>query len=302
MKAAIKKITNLATKPARMRRFQALKDEGLPEPIVSAVSFLLSGGGRVEEVISSVESARQDIAKRGSQPVEILYSPKPGSSGSQSTPAIRPEPGSSLNFTMERVARTGKDKTWGSVLYILARESRAEIVLELGTCAGMSAAYLASSEYCKELHTIEGSAALSGLARETLKKVTNKAHVYNDLFDDALDKLLPELPRVDCAFIDGHHEKVATIHYWERIAPKMRPGGVVIFDDISWSQDMRDGWIHLSRQPQFSHAADLGSIGVCICGDDDGREPRYWDLQSVLGKKKVGKPHGWSKQAGELVE
>ncbi len=302
MKAAIKKLTHMTTNSARMRRFQRLKDEGLPEPIVSAVSFLLSGGERVDKVISSVESARQEIAKGGSQPVEILYSPKPGSSGSKSTPEIRPEPGVPLNFTMERVARTGKDKTWGSVLYILARESRAEVLLELGTCAGMSAAYLASSEHCKELHTVEGSAALSELARETLQKVTTKAHVYNELFDDALDTLLHDLPHVDLAFIDGHHEKVATIHYWERIAPKMRPGGVVIFDDISWSQDMRDGWIHLSRQPQFYHAADLGAIGVCICGEGDSHEPIYWDLQPVLGKKKVGNPHGWSKEAGELVE
>ena len=252
-------------------------------------------------MISLVESARQDIAKGGSQTVEILYSPKPGSSGLESTPEVRPEPGVPLNFTMERVARTGKDKTWGSVLYILARESKAEILLELGACAGVSAAYLSSSEHCKVLHTIEGSAALSELARETLQKITNNAHVHNALFDDALDELLPDLPYVDLAFIDGHHEKVATIHYWERIAPKMRPGGIVIFDDISWSQDMRDGWIHLSQQPQFSHAADLGSIGVCICGGNDSEKPRYWDLQPVLGKKAIGSPHGWSKQAGEVV-
>ena len=202
---------------------------------------------------------------------------------------------------MERVARTGKDKIWGSVLYLLARESRAEILLELGTCAGMSGAYLASSNHCKALHTIEGSGALSELARQNLQKITRKAHVYNDFFDDALDKILPVLPHIDLAFIDGHHEKVATIHYWQRISPKMRPGGIVIFDDISWSQDMRDGWIHLAKETQFSDVVDFGSIGVCVCGENKGGEPKYWDLKPLIGKRKIGNPHGWSKQEGDLV-
>nr|WP_240193517.1 class I SAM-dependent methyltransferase [Desulfobulbus alkaliphilus] len=203
---------------------------------------------------------------------------------------------------MERVALTGKNKIWGSVLYLLARESKAQTILELGSCAGISAAYLSASEHCEVLHTIEGSAALSRLAQDTLEKLDRKAIVHNALFDDALDDILPQIELIDLAFIDGHHEKVATIHYWERIAPKTRPGSIIIFDDIAWSQDMRDAWLYLSKQPAFCDAADFGPIGVCICGEQSGvDETRYWDLQSLLGKQQVGQPHGWSRKEGDVV-
>lgn len=39
---------------------------------------------------------------------------------------------------------------------------------------------------------------------------------------------------VDLAYIDGDHEKVATIRYFERIKPHLNPDAVVIFGDISW--------------------------------------------------------------------
>lgn len=294
----------MASRPFRSARFRNLKAEGLPQLIISSVAFLLNGrGGGAEPVASAVESRREDIARGGSQLVEVLYSPKPGSSGSEPTAEIRPAPGVPLNFTMERVARTGKDKTWGSVLYILARESRAKVILELGSCAGISAAYLASSEYCEVLHTVEGSASLSHLACETLQKIKTKAKVkvHNALFDDALDDLLPELPYIDFVFIDGHHEKIATIHYWERISQKMRPGTVVVFDDIAWSEDMRDAWISLSQRPEFADVVDFGPIGVCICGEKDSGNPKYWDLQTVIGKRRVGSPHGWSRETGDVV-
>ncbi len=182
---------------------------------------------------------------------------------------------------------------WGIVLYLLARKSKAKFMLELGSCAGISGAYLASSEHCEMLHTVEGSSPLASLSSQTISQISSKFEVHNKLFDDALDKLLPNIEQIDLAFIDGHHEKIATIHYWQRIAPKMNDGGIVIFDDISWSQDMRDCWNYLSTQSDFSHAMDLGAIGVCICGTPLHTKPFYWNLQPVVGKKRIGTPHGW---------
>ena len=65
--------------------------------------------------------------------------------------------------------------------------------------------------------------------------------VINKLFDDAIDDFLHEgLSGIDIADIDGHHEKLATLHYFERIKPMLNPDSVVIFDDIYWSKDMYD--------------------------------------------------------------
>jgi hypothetical protein len=96
--------------------------------------------------------------------------------------------------------------------------------------------------------------------------------------------------------IDGHHEKVATIHYFNKIRPFLKPGAVVMFDDVSWSRDMREAWEHLSRQFAFSHAMDLGVIGICILarpGSD--AVPKCWDLQRIAEghRVRIGDPAGW---------
>jgi hypothetical protein len=118
--------------------------------------------------------------------------------------------------------------------------------------------------------------------------------VYNALFDDAIDQfLLANMQNMDMVFIDGHHEKRATIHYFERLSSYLNPGAIVIFDDISWSQDMRDGWMYLSSLSCFSHAIDCSAIGVCIWDPSHSNRPRYWDVQNVIGRAAIGKPHGW---------
>jgi len=299
---AVSKIGHNVKKPVRKRKLKKLLSDGLPPSILPAIHFLVQGkiDSDAAQVANKMEKIRSNIAAGGQSLVEILYSPKPGESIDENniTPDLRPEHGERMMFTMEQVAQTGKSRSWGIVLYLLSRECKAEVILELGSCAGISGGYLAASDHCKILHTIEGSAPLASLASETISQISPKYKVHNLLFDEALDDLLPKLDHVDLAFIDGHHEKIATIHYWQRIAPKMRDGGIVIFDDVSWSQDMRDCWNYLSVQPEFSHAFDFGSIGICICDKSPSththkNRPCYWDLQPVVGRKGIGTPHGW---------
>ncbi|MDC0278440.1 class I SAM-dependent methyltransferase, partial [Akkermansiaceae bacterium] len=137
----------------------------------------------------------------------------------------------------------------------------------------------------------------SEIARESVRSQSN-VNVVNRLFDDALDIEIAALGQtVDVAYIDGHHEKVATIHYFNRLLKSLTKGSVVLFDDISWSQDMRDGWDLLSKRIEFAHAIDLGAIGVCVMKTNEQADaiPRYWDLQPLVGRHPIAKPHGWDK-------
>ncbi|HKY01488.1 MAG TPA: class I SAM-dependent methyltransferase [Burkholderiales bacterium] len=279
----------------RTYKLRKLVREGLPNPIVPALQFLVEGvlDERAQAVAKKVEAIRAQIAARGNERVDILYSPLPGSSGTEASADMRPAHGEVMQFTMAQVANTGKKQQWATALYLLAEASKAKVILELGSCAGISACYLASSPYCKVLHTIEGAPALARLAQESLNKVGSNGVVHAALFDEALDKLLPVIEPIGFAYIDGHHEKVATIHYWQRIAPKLAPGAMVVFDDISWSNDMRACWDHIVEQPKFTDAFDLGTIGVCIAGGQ--AKPRIWDLQGVVGRTPIGQPHGWKK-------
>jgi len=280
-----KAIKKMIVQFIRKGKFDALVEEGLPSVVIPAMRYLLDGriiDPEISLLADNIETIRNEIAAGGDALVEILYSPTPGSSGTKVTRDLRPAPGKVLQFTMRQVAQTGKDKKWGTFLHLCARSARSETILELGSCVGISGCYLSSSPYCRKFITVEGSAPLAKIAENSLRQISNKATVYNNLFDDALDEILPQLKEIDFAFIDGHHEKVATIHYFERLAPKLSPGALVVFDDISWSFDMRECWKYLAKQKGFTDALDCGNVGVCIWNPSALSPPMYWDLQEIL--------------------
>ena len=289
----------IALRTSRMKKLSKLLDSGLPQQMKSSLKYLVTREFDTEtaNVIEHAENRRRSIANEGDKKVDIWYSPKPDSAGSNDSVNARPEPGKVLQFTMKQVAETGKKQTWGTTLYLIARGFESSIGLELGACAGISAIYLSSAPSMKKLITVEGSESLAEIAQESLKLCGN-VKVLNSLFDEALDSELPSLEeKIDLAYIDGHHEKIATIHYFNRLIPYLEPGSIVIFDDIYWSQDMHEAWIILSKRTEFAHAMDLGAIGVCIMKTDPGGsqvEPKYWDLQPIVGKASIGEPHGWN--------
>jgi predicted O-methyltransferase YrrM len=241
---------------------------------------------------NAVERIRERLAARGDT-VDVLYSPKPGSAGTDHSADARPEHGQRMAIEFHRIAyKTSIPRYLGRFLYLAAKSSGAISVLELGSCAGLSAAYLASSPGVEQLVTVEGSPELAAIARETLAEVHPQARVIASLFDEALDELMPGYP-VDLAWIDGHHERTATLHYFERIAPALRPGAWVLFDDIAWSADMASAWEALSTWPGVSHAIHLGRCGMVIWGPTD-TPARAFDLRAVTGTgRRPGTPDGW---------
>lgn len=271
-----------------IRKITHLIQIGLPKEIKPALEYLVSGNvdSKTAAVIKLAEQRRKEIVNMGDRKISIWGSPKPEGLDYDSSIDARPQPGKVLQFTMERIAHTGKNQKWGTVLYLIAGGFESSVVVELGTCAGISTMYLSSAASVKMLITVEGCAELANFAEESLKTYTN-VKVVNALFDEALDSQLPLLEsKVDLAFIDGHHEKTAAIHYFNRLVPFLSSRAVVIFDDISWSYDMRDAWDILSKRPEFGHCVELGEIGVCVTKaecDKPEAKPKYWDLQPIVG-------------------
>ena len=285
IEAGIRKLANKtrrrAIAKARIEEIGHCIQAGLPKQMKPALEYLASGSpdSDTAAVVKLAEGRRREIAEMGDEKISILGSRKGYLPG---------QPVELVEFTMERVAGTGKNQKWGTVLYLIARGFKSSVAIELGSCAGISAIYLSSAPKVKMLITVEGSKELADVAGESLKTRTN-VKVVNALFDEAFDSQFSSLEsKVDLAFIDGHHEKTATIHYFDRLVPFLSSRAVVVFDDISWSSGMRDAWNVLSRRPEFAHCIDLGEMGVCITkkeSDSPEAEPRYWDLQPIFKKR-----------------
>jgi predicted O-methyltransferase YrrM len=289
-------IINFAlTKKSRLKKLHLIAIDGFPANMVPVVRFLIDGqlDSDAMSVANFAEQQRHKIAAQGDKLVDILYSPKPGSVANNDS---RPQPGKVLQFTMRQVAQTGKSRKWGAALHLISRDFGVSSGVELGTCVGISAIYLAKHAAMQKFITVEGSRSLAEIAMKQLSDLP-QVRVVNQLFDDAIDVEI-ERPMImlDLAYIDGHHEKIATIHYFERLRPFLKPGAVVLFDDISWSADMREAWDSLKVSPAFSHAIDLGAVGVCLIKSPvelENTQPKYWDLTPLVGKFLIGQPHGW---------
>ena len=135
----------------------------------------------------------------------------------------------------------------------------------MGTCVGVSAAYIASALKLNDhgrLITLEGSPALADIARDTLQRLDlDRVEDRTGRFSETLDPALKAMTPVDFAFIDGHHDEVATLNYLEQIKPYLADGAVVVFDDIAWSDGMRRAW----RQIATAYTSiDLRNVGVVI--------------------------------------
>lgn len=150
----------------------------------------------------------------------------------------------------------------GYYLFRLIREFRPRNCLELGTCVGISAAYIASAMRLNgfgSLVTLEGVESLAQVAIQVLNLLGLKnTTVYQGAFDQSLPLVLSNLETVNFAFIDGHHSGTATRQYFKLIEPYCAPGTVLVFDDINWPDGMNEAWnkIKKHKRVKFHYPTD----------------------------------------------
>ncbi|MDA2918278.1 class I SAM-dependent methyltransferase [Desulfobacterota bacterium AH_259_B03_O07] len=113
--------------------------------------------------------------------------------------------------------------------------------------------------------TLEGAESLVSLARENFKKISlDRVHICTGRFQDILEKVLIEQGNIDFAFIDGHHDKDATLIYFEKIVPFLSDFAIVVLDDISWSKGMKEAWNIIRVDERVNVSVKLGDLGIII--------------------------------------
>jgi len=245
------------------RVISRMLDEGVPVGLTPALRYLIDRKVTASEraALTPIDDLRSRMATRSDRGPLVFDSPRPLRAG-EKNPVPGPVKTTEWRWTAERSSIT---RHWGTFLFLCAKHSRPRTILELGSCAGISACYLAAASSSSRALTIEGSSDLAKVAAANLREINPKAEVVNAMFDDALDQLLPELSgSLDLVHIDGQHNRVSTIHYFERLQPHLNRGSLIIFDDIHWSDDMRRAWHDIAQTPSVSHAIDVGRYGICV--------------------------------------
>lgn len=149
------------------------------------------------------------------------------------------------------------------LIYRLAKNQKPENIIELGTCLGTTTAYLAKGAPKAKVISIEGCPETALIAAENLKKL----NIHNvDLqvgdFDELLPEILKDIPKLDFIFIDGNHRKNSTLSYFYSCLPKVTEDSLMIFDDIYWSEGMKEAWEEIKAHPEVTVTVDLFRIGL----------------------------------------
>jgi predicted O-methyltransferase YrrM len=149
------------------------------------------------------------------------------------------------------------------LIHRLAAEFKPQNILELGTCLGITTAYLAKAGTSSSVITIEGCPETASVAAENFKKLgIQNVELVTGNFDIVLPQLTGKQKFLDFVFVDGNHRKDATLNYFNICLPLLHEGSVMIFDDIYWSSDMKDAWEQIKADPRVTVTVDLFWIGL----------------------------------------
>ena len=239
--------------------------------------------------IAKVEELRERTrAENIDNLIETFASPPSGSNLFNSDGAIIP--GKVNKSANAGFARTGTKGLEGIQLLQLVETIGAKHILELGTNTGLSACYLLSSKYAPTLVTIEGSSQLCQIAEKNIRNFSPRFEIMNTLFDKGLLQLEQLNKKFDMAFIDGQHEKQATIFYANEIKRLMNPGGIIFFDDIFWSEGMSRAWERVKADDDFTSVIGLRNRGIAVLRSDKEESqilPRHFEITDYIGKTDI---------------
>ncbi|NJW53676.1 O-methyltransferase [Salinimicrobium oceani] len=73
-------------------------------------------------------------------------------------------------------------------------------------------------------------------------------------------------------YIDGNHQKEATLSYFEKLLPTVHNDSVMIFDDIHWSAGMEEAWEEIKAHPEVRVTIDTFQWGLVFFRREQEKE------------------------------
>jgi caffeoyl-CoA O-methyltransferase len=170
------------------------------------------------------------------------------------------------------VARMQIAPEQGPFLTLLARLLDARSIVEVGTFTGYSSICLARG-------LAPGGRILCCDVSEEWTAVATRAWAEAGL-DDRIDlriapaletlRALPDEPRIDLAFVDA--DKGNYLAYYEELVPRLRPGGLLVADNVLWSGAVVD-----------PAADDRDTIAIRAFNDHAAADPRVEPVLLPVG-------------------
>ena len=176
------------------------------------------------------------------------------------------------------------------VNFLHEEEKRPLQILELGTSLGITTAYLASVDSRNKVVTMEGSEAVLRVAQGVWKmlKLENIEWIQGNI-DDTLYNIYSvqnsdvrvqrsdvriqnsefrcqsseaKGEKIDLAYVDANHTYEATMRYADFLLNRLTEKGILVLDDIHYSEQMERAWSELKADPRVTTSMDLYHVGL----------------------------------------
>lgn len=165
------------------------------------------------------------------------------------------------------------------MLLKLLRGTKSRNCLELGSGLGLTAAYQAAALEMNGSGTVmslEGPQSIADIAEETANEIGyGRISIVAGRWQDTLSGVIAGHAPFDFAFIDGHHDRDASVGYFETILTGLADGAVFILDDIRWSDGMLEAWEAVRSHARVEVSIDLVDTGICWIADRVGKVESY---------------------------
>ena len=174
------------------------------------------------------------------------------------------ERGKNQSKKVSQIAKNAlKSPRLAQLIYRLVANHQPTDMIELGTCLGITSAYLSKAQSNANLLTIEGCPQSAEVARQNFQDLgLNNVELQVGNFNDLLPRAIAEREQLDFVYIDGNHTKEATINYFQWCLPKVTENTLLIFDDIYWSEGMKQAWEEIKNHPEVTVTVDLFWMGL----------------------------------------
>jgi len=176
---------------------------------------------------------------------------------------------SNQTLTVKSICKNAaSSKKWCQFLYHLVKSIDMPTILEIGTNLGVSGSYLLQGLKNKngKMTTMEGLPQLCEIASNQFATIApnSKFEVIQGLYDDTFPKVIEKKEIYNLIFIDGNHQKAPTIEYFETLKSRIGKAAIFVFDDINWSQGMKEAWKIIKRDKDVNFSIDMYKQGIII--------------------------------------
>ena len=246
-------LKSISAKLSLIRRFlsfwkSAKSIDSVDSPLLYNLAFKIRNSDDSSPDIMRIEQRRQSLLKKGT----IINRE---SLGAPSTIYDKNE------VSISQIAQSAVSPRYKcDLLRKIVEWSEAAEVLELGTSLAINTAYISTAENVKRIDTVEGSKSISSVNEQDSHN--DKIRFHTASFESFIEAQLNKGTKYDCIVLDGHHEYLPTISYVAQCRHMLNPAGLIVLDDIYWSQGMTKAWLELKLSQDYNMSIDLFFYGI----------------------------------------